>query len=199
MPFTFALSLLSENIEHAKTSLTAGDEEIWLFSQANKSFQEPINNGLLILLISSGRWNRYFWDTCIRLRIWIFCRYRHHKRIKGTKQQISPGSLFGCIVSFVVSNPCIGTYRSNRKFTGKLNFNDRFYARDVKVVWTDLTSETLKSSVKCVVRTHLTEDVKVVCLIYRFYTDDFNVSSIKTASMLFQFLWAKFSENKLLQ
>ena len=26
----------------------------------------------------------------------------------------------------------------------------------------DLTSETLKSSVKCVVRTHLTEDVKVV-------------------------------------
>ena len=55
MPFTFASSLLFENIEHAKTSLTARGEEIWLFSQANKSFQEPINDGFLILLISSDR------------------------------------------------------------------------------------------------------------------------------------------------
>ena len=50
--------------------------------------------------------------------------------------------------------------------------NGRFYARDVKVVQTLLTSETLKSSVKCVVRTHLTEDVKCFCLIYRFYIID---------------------------
>ena len=31
----------------------------------------------------------------------------------------------------------------------------RFYARDVKVVRTNLTSETLKSPVKCVFETHL--------------------------------------------
>ena len=31
----------------------------------------------------------------------------------------------------------------------------RFYARDVKVVETNLTSETLKSSVKCVFELHL--------------------------------------------
>ena len=38
--------------------------------------------------------------------------------------------------------------------------------------WRDrdaLTSEALKPSVKCVLQTHLTEDVKVVCLIFRFY------------------------------
>ena len=35
----------------------------------------------------------------------------------------------------------------------------RFYARDVKVVKTNLTSETLKSSVKCVFEMHLKEDV----------------------------------------
>ena len=45
-------------------------------------------------------------------------------------------------------------------------------ARDIKVVETHLTSETFKSSVKCVVRTHLTEDVKCFCLIYRFYIID---------------------------
>ena len=58
---------------------------------------------------------------------------------------------------------------------------------------------TLTSSVKCVGRTHLTEDVKCVCLIYRFYiidvkaavlrrltvSDDLNVSSIKTANTSF--------------
>ena len=51
---------------------------------------------------------------------------------------------------------------------------------------TTLTSETLKSSVKCVVRTHLTKDVKVVSrqsLKSSDFnvSDDFNVSSIKTA------------------
>ena len=41
----------------------------------------------------------------------------------------------------------------------------RFYARDVKVVKTNLTSETFKPSVKCVFETHLKrrcKDVKVV-------------------------------------
>ena len=33
--------------------------------------------------------------------------------------------------------------------------NGHFYARDVKVVKTNLTSETLKSSVKCVFEMHL--------------------------------------------
>ena len=33
--------------------------------------------------------------------------------------------------------------------------NGRFYARDVKVVKTNLTSDTLKSSVKCVFEMHL--------------------------------------------
>ena len=40
--------------------------------------------------------------------------------------------------------------------------NRRFYARDVKVAKTNLTPETLKSSVKCVFETHLKKDVKVV-------------------------------------
>ena len=38
--------------------------------------------------------------------------------------------------------------------------NRRFYARDVKVAKTNLTPETLKSSVKCVFETHLKKDVK---------------------------------------
>ena len=38
----------------------------------------------------------------------------------------------------------------------------QFYATDIKVVLTHLTSEMLKSSVKCVIWTHLTEDIKVV-------------------------------------
>ena len=38
----------------------------------------------------------------------------------------------------------------------------RFYARDVKVVKTNLTPKTLKSSIKCVFEMHLKKDVKVV-------------------------------------
>ena len=46
-----------------------------------------------------------------------------------------------------------------------------FYARDVKVVKTNLMSETLKSSVKCVIVMHLkSSDVKCICRVYHFYT-----------------------------
>ena len=60
--------------------------------------------------------------------------------------------MFGCIVSFVLRNLCLGTYRRNRNlylappytfsFTIKLvtHTTGRFYAKDVKVV------ETLKST-----------------------------------------------------
>ena len=50
----------------------------------------------------------------------------------------------------------------------------RFYARDVKVVKTNLTSETLKSSLRRTlnedVKTLKSSDVKCICRVYRFYT-----------------------------
>lgn len=74
--------------------------------------------------------------------------------------------------------------------------NGSFYARDVKAVKTNLTSETLNSDVKSVLKA----DVKVVrrsmrlsCLLFLYLTlkssrdglnvlDDFNVSNLKTGN-----------------
>jgi len=47
------------------------------------------------------------------------------------------------------------------KFLSKKKVIGRFYARDIKVVLTHLASEILKSSVKSVIWTHLTEDVNI--------------------------------------
>ena len=50
---------------------------------------------------------------------------------------------------------------SHMKFLSKKKVIGRFYARDIKVVLTHLASEILKSSVKSVIWTHLTEDVNI--------------------------------------
>ena len=51
-----------------------------------------------------------------RIKTGSFCGYRHHKRIKETKNRVLLGALlFGCIVSFVVHNLCLSSYKKNPK------------------------------------------------------------------------------------
>ena len=51
-----------------------------------------------------------------RIKTGSFCGYHHHKRIKKTKNRVLLGALlFGCIVSFVEHNLCLGSYKKNPK------------------------------------------------------------------------------------
>ena len=44
-----------------------------------------------------------------------FCRYRHHEKTKEPNNKVLLGALLlGCIVPFVVSNLCLGTFRRNQ-------------------------------------------------------------------------------------